>query len=377
MAMVVWLDRDEAEVGDLPPVCIRCGRDAAEYKARTFHWYPWYAGGLMRMLATQRITVELPMCEYHAGEWALFNGPRKLWGLRVTEITPHSLTLAGVHEDFAEALEDYREGRGPKEWYRGRRPQPRRRPARERDEERPSRRGARDRPARRRGDDWPRPRPASYTWVWVLLGVGLAPFLLCAVLGVLAALLPHRPMPNPYFPPMGPPFDGAPQAPAAADMQREIGREAVGFVFGWAPEGPFPGNASWPAMGMLFGKELGAPPGQVAAGNLDAALADLHGNVFTARDAARRLAEMRPDEERRAEVARALEANLLRPEVPVREAAAGALAVWGTPDNVPALSKLLDDLFPNVREQALAALAAIKDPDSAEPIAKKLTDFAS
>ena len=49
--------------------------------------------------------------------------------------------------------------------------------------------------------------------------------------------------------------------------------------------------------------------------------------------------------------------------------------VWGTPESVPALVRMLDDPFPPAREEALAALAALKDPQAAEPVARRLGDF--
>jgi hypothetical protein len=353
----IHLDRDEAERGELPPVCVRCGAGADVIKPRGFHWYPrWAIAPLMRLALTRRMTVQLPLCEVHANEWSLYNGPGKLWGLRVTEITPDGISLAGVHDDFAEALDDYRDGRGPKRWYTG---------------------GLgegefRERAPRRRASRAAPPRPASLTWLWVLLGVlFLGPVLLAGAFLLVALVALQRGPANRgpvAFAPPAPPAGNVPQAPGAGGARPEV----VAAALACAPEGPFPGNVPWGALAVLCGKE---GPGRPAEADLDRVLADLRSpRFFTAADAARRLAEMPPAEPRRPEVARALEPLLTRRELPAREAGARALAVWGTPESVPALVKLLDDPFPPAREQALAALAALKDPQAAEPVARRLSD---
>jgi hypothetical protein len=78
----VWLDRDEAEYGDLPPVCMRCGDEATVTRDRNFSWYPQWVivlllAGLLpflivALLMTKRMRLKAPMCDRHAGHWFRF-----------------------------------------------------------------------------------------------------------------------------------------------------------------------------------------------------------------------------------------------------------------------------------------------------------------
>jgi len=79
----VWLDRDESEYGDLPPVCMRCGEESTATKSRTFSWYPGWVNVLIlvnllvwavvAMVMTKKMKVQAPMCDRHAGHWFRFN----------------------------------------------------------------------------------------------------------------------------------------------------------------------------------------------------------------------------------------------------------------------------------------------------------------
>jgi hypothetical protein len=92
-------------------------------------------------------------------------------------------------------------------------------------------------------------------------------------------------------------------------------------------------------------------------------------------NAVRRLAQMRPDENR-AEVARALEELLQNPRT--RDGVPEALAVWGTKESVPVLAKALaaSQVFGEVfyRQALLRALGNFKDERAAEAAASRLHD---
>src|SRR5262249_25692055 len=92
------------------------------------------------------------------------------------------------------------------------------------------------------------------------------------------------------------------------------------------------------------------------------------------RDAAGRLAQAEP-KGRRAEVARALVALLADREAPTRQAAAGALAVWATKDNVKAPIEIVADKDYVGRSPALDALGRLKDARAAEAVAGRLPEL--
>ncbi len=96
-------------------------------------------------------------------------------------------------------------------------------------------------------------------------------------------------------------------------------------------------------------------------------------NAFRRADAARHLKDMRPDQ-RRAEVATALEAVLNDPEWFVRDEAIAALGVWGSGENVPALLRVMNH-WENRRE-AMLALGRLKDARAAEALAGRLEELA-
>ncbi|HXG10575.1 MAG TPA: HEAT repeat domain-containing protein [Gemmataceae bacterium] len=86
------------------------------------------------------------------------------------------------------------------------------------------------------------------------------------------------------------------------------------------------------------------------------------------------LAITTPDERRQAEVARALEPLLNDNHPQSREAAARALAIWATRDNVPALLQALDHPAPEVRRYAMQALGKVQDERAVAPLAQRLAD---
>jgi hypothetical protein len=177
----VWLDRDEAEYGDLPSVCMRCGDEATVTKDRNFSWYPQWVivlllAGLLpflivALLMTKRMRLMAPMCDRHAGHWLrfrlfAFGGLVGIFGLVITgafllaandrtlndvgggvmvfsglaflvwlfvaafwqisliraiEITDDDMRLAGVSEEFREALREQRRAEREEEEDRRRR----------------------------------------------------------------------------------------------------------------------------------------------------------------------------------------------------------------------------------------------------------------
>jgi hypothetical protein len=341
----VWLERDEAEDGDLPRVCMTCGRRATDFVTRCLTYEPPGVAGAgvaglvglgIRAALTKRMTVVLPLCHLHQG-W-------KLWGgIKARRMTPEGVLLKNVCPEFVEALEEYRDGGNPRGY--------------EDDEE--------DVPRRRSPATAAPPPRSSSAWVWVLVGgVLLLALLVCGGFGGMFYLLLH--MPRPPVGPMPPPLaDG--NGPAAAPLRPEH----VGLVV-QCPQAGFPGNVPWTGLAVL----AKGPPRFLADAELDKLLAEIRSdNPFTIGDAAKRLAQADASEQRRREVAVALEALLANPFPDVREAGARALGVWATPESVPALLKMLDaEPFPNTRDAVLEALAALKDPRAAEPVARRLTD---
>jgi HEAT repeat protein len=85
-----------------------------------------------------------------------------------------------------------------------------------------------------------------------------------------------------------------------------------------------------------------------------------------------RLKDARPTD-RATEVAAAVEPILSDPDGFTRADAAAALAVWGGPENTPALVEALKDPAFNVRWAVLDALKVLADPKSAPAIAEFLT----
>jgi hypothetical protein len=348
----VQLDRDEAEEGDLPRVCIRCGARAVRFERRKFLWYPVWARPvpLLRMTFSRTATVTLPLCRAHAGQLDIWWFGPGLWGLRPTLITHEQIILAGVAEEFLDALEDYRangESRPAAEDEADCEPYPRR----------PRGSATALKPARSSGS----------VLLWLLLGGFLVlPLLACGIAGLAFVLLLWLPRP-----PAGPvpalPGAQASAAPGPADIA------AAASTLAACPPTGFPGGVPWTGLAVMGDGFRWLRDQQ----ELDGILAALRaGDVFTSGDAARRLARLPPAEPRRAEVVRSLEPLLTNPFPDVREAAARALVVWGTSASVPALIKLLEnEPFPHVRAATLEALAALKEPRAFEPVARRLTDF--
>jgi hypothetical protein len=166
----IRLSRSEVRRDLLPQVCVVCGAPADVRRERSFSWFPgwiwlivllsWLIGLILMVVLTKSIRVRLPACDEHEGYWrrrrtfttvgtvlvlglcallfAAFvsEGPPRnddlalplcgggalvffIWivavaiihgrGIRATEITDRSISLAGVHEEFVWALEDDRE----------------------------------------------------------------------------------------------------------------------------------------------------------------------------------------------------------------------------------------------------------------------------
>ncbi len=90
--------------------------------------------------------------------------------------------------------------------------------------------------------------------------------------------------------------------------------------------------------------------------------------------ALRQLAELKPNE-RRAEVAKALEALLDDNDGFIRKDAVKGLEVWGTKENVPALLKQLTHNDSFFRGDVIELLGKMKDERAVEPVAARLTEF--
>jgi hypothetical protein len=362
----VRLDRYEAEEGDLPPVCICCGARARDYVRRKFVYYPVLltTAVLIRMMVTRRMTTLLPCCPAHAGGWLWAKGPGGWWGLRPVQITADSITLTGVAEEFVAALEKYRDRREEIAGHF----RPRRRAVAER-----------ERPRRRRTSEIAEVEPvedagsgSSSAGLWVLLSFLIAiPLLLgLAVVGLLWSLPRSAPLPPAFAPPAwNPPPPGGNVAAQPAHPE-----QVVALLAGPPANGP--ADLPWAALLLNGRPDLPRP---LPDDELKKILADLRpDNFFGAREGADRLAKALPTAERRAEVAQALEGLLKSNHPPIREAGARALAVWGGPENVPALLQALAaEHFPHLRGAILDALAALKDARAADPVAKLLTDFPS
>lgn len=90
------------------------------------------------------------------------------------------------------------------------------------------------------------------------------------------------------------------------------------------------------------------------------------------KDALGRLMRMPVDETRRVEIAGAIEPMLKDPDGFGRSDAAKALAVWGGPENTPALVKALKDPEFGVRWAVLDTFKALHDPAGADAVADAL-----
>jgi HEAT repeat protein len=118
----------------------------------------------------------------------------------------------------------------------------------------------------------------------------------------------------------------------------------------------------------------GPPPARTKEEAIAQATADLKsGDAKRQRAGANRLARLRSTKANE-KVTIALEGLLGNADAPVRQAAAQALATWGTRDSVPPLLKLLEDKDKEVRAAALLALGKLHDERAVEPVAARLAD---
>jgi hypothetical protein len=83
----IRLDLEEA-AGRLPDVCMRCGKDATVSKWRNMSWYPPWVNilavaallpaAIVAMILTKKASVKAPFCDQHKGHW--FNRSLLMWG---------------------------------------------------------------------------------------------------------------------------------------------------------------------------------------------------------------------------------------------------------------------------------------------------------
>jgi hypothetical protein len=176
---------------------------------------------------------------------------------------------------------------------------------------------------------------------------------------------------------------------------RHVPRVQGGFFAGVAPgPGPQPGMPAGPPPG--FGRPPAAPQAPAPAGPKVAgadggmplqpgapqppdsdALGQILINLKSSdlqrrKDALARLMRTPVDDARRVEVAGAIEPMLKDPDGFGRSDAAKALAVWGGPENTPALAKALKDPEFGVRWAVLDTFKALHDPAGADAVADAL-----
>jgi hypothetical protein len=77
---VLRLESYDANVLELPEVCMQCGAPATLHKSKTFSWFPPWVWVLLvvcnilifaivAMIMTKRRTVRVPLCEEHKNHW--------------------------------------------------------------------------------------------------------------------------------------------------------------------------------------------------------------------------------------------------------------------------------------------------------------------
>lgn len=173
---------------------------------------------------------------------------------------------------------------------------------------------------------------------------------------------------NPFIINIGVPGGGGIAQPY--DRERAMGLGALPKNGEGAPN-PAPGQPRGPE---LAGADRG-PPREPPLGkkprdqqSIDELLAALEdAKPFEAGFILREIGERRPNEKKE-EVARVLVEHLSSPDQQSRNAAAGALVSWATPESVPALIKALNDKSPWVRDDSIKALARLRDPRAIEPL---------
>jgi hypothetical protein len=118
-----------------------------------------------------------------------------------------------------------------------------------------------------------------------------------------------------------------------------------------------------------------AAVGPATPDNLDRVLADLRSpDPLTQMRALRSLQTGAPFEQRRADVVQALDGLTSHQDLAVRGQAFKALGVWGTPEVVPRLLKLLNETDAYNRANVVQALGQLKDERAIPPLAKLLSD---
>jgi S1-C subfamily serine protease len=105
----------------------------------------------------------------------------------------------------------------------------------------------------------------------------------------------------------------------------------------------------------------------------------LLGELKETNRARRRLAieqfvRLKVNEERKAEVVKALLEILKENERTLSGPCLRALAAWGSKESVPEMLPFLTDAWPFTRHEAMAALGTLKDERAAEPLAKRLAE---
>ena len=342
----VTLRFDELESGNLPPVCMQCGsKHEVDLVSRTFVWRPIFVPPLLAMVMTKRIAADIPLCQAHGG-YRMFGYQRSAWwGLRTVAVSGDRITIGGVHDDFVDALYRRRE-----------------------------RRDYGDR------DDEPRPRrrvqvgrgPGGGMTAFKVLGiivavmVALTVLMTCGMFGVMGVMMLWMPP----LPRAGPPPVPTPGPPVAIVEPRPEG--VVVGLLGAAPTAGGPAGLPWGPLALSGRKETFH---LLDDAELTKALIDLRSRFpHEIEAAAKSLAEARPTEARRKETAAVLQTALANPFPTVKEAAAEALAVWGSGDDVPTLIPMLKDFRPDAREAAMTALAGLKDERGAAAIAERLPD---
>ena len=112
-------------------------------------------------------------------------------------------------------------------------------------------------------------------------------------------------------------------------------------------------------------------PGQ----DLDGVIFDLKSKIVDKQKDGIRALQKMPVDDRREEVAKALEPLLLSGDIFLKADVARLLGDWGSKESAKALADTLSDPQGNVRGAALEALRKIKDPSCADAVAALLSTF--
>lgn len=157
----------------------------------------------------------------------------------------------------------------------------------------------------------------------------------------------------------------------ARDLARER-RDRLNFG-AFAPVAP--GKPAKPPRDVKAkpGKPVLPPAAPLSAEQLAAALVDLESGELKQELAALELLAKAAADENRAKVALAIEPHLNKADPVKRKAAAKALAVWASVEQVPAVLALLPELDKETRHDAIATLGILKDARSIGALADRLT----